>query len=131
MSIDIALGVLQRCTSVVMQCCSESFMSCLKVGSAYLHHATVLKLLSQERVEGVPVGVAQVSADSPEEAEDERGPDQWVQLHGILVQVRACLSQQQRLQQLTDRHHFTDAHLRKVKLCPRPRKFTGANSPFY
>lgn len=77
----------------------------------------VLKLLSDERIEGVPVILCDVPSNTPQVAENERRTQDWVQLVGVLVQVWSAATEQEGLQETTKSGHLTDVHL-----------YTGKNS---
>lgn len=77
----------------------------------------VLKLLSDERIKGVPVILCDVPSNTPQVAENERRTQDWVQLVGVLVQVWSAATEQEGLQETTKRGHLTDVHL-----------YTGKNS---
>lgn len=85
--------------------------------STNLGISIVLKLLSNERIKGVPVILSDVPSNTPQVAEHKRRTQDRVQLVGVLVQVWSAATEQEGLQETTQRGHLTDVHL-----------FTGKNS---
>lgn len=91
----------------LVQNLSDRHKSCV-----YLGITIVFKLSPGKCIKGIPKGLDDVAANSPDVGEDEGGADDGVELVGVLVQVRSPLGgEQQGLQELAESRHLADVNL--------------------